>query len=260
MQFVSILVSFFSSIIGAICGIGGGVIIKPVMDAVTEYSAATVSFLSGITVLCMTSYSIGRNLISHNSQVRLKIATLLGIGAAAGGVAGKILFEMIKQSFGDGHTLGAIQAITLFAVTLGTLLYSLFKKKIKTKNVLNPAFMILIGILLGMMSSFLGIGGGPINLVVLYYLFSMETKEAAQNSLYIIFISQIAGTIYSFISGSIPANIPLDLLLFMAAGGIAGGIVGRMINHRISSRVVERLFIGLQIVICGICLYNFFAA
>ncbi|MEI3183290.1 MAG: sulfite exporter TauE/SafE family protein [Lachnospiraceae bacterium] len=39
------------------------------------------------------------------------------------------------------------------------------------------------------MSSFLGIGGGPINLVVLLYFFSMDTKAAAQNSLYIILFS-----------------------------------------------------------------------
>ena len=31
---IIILVCFFSSVVGAICGIGGGVIIKPVLDAV----------------------------------------------------------------------------------------------------------------------------------------------------------------------------------------------------------------------------------
>ena len=37
---------------------------------------------------------------------------------------------------------------------------------------------------LGIISSFLGIGGGPINLVVLFFFFSMPTKIAAENSLY----------------------------------------------------------------------------
>ena len=33
VELVFILVSFCASVIGAICGIGGGVIIKPVLDA-----------------------------------------------------------------------------------------------------------------------------------------------------------------------------------------------------------------------------------
>ena len=44
-----LIVSFFSSIVGAICGIGGGVIIKPVLDMLGMGSATTISFLSGCT-------------------------------------------------------------------------------------------------------------------------------------------------------------------------------------------------------------------
>ena len=41
-------VSFFASIAGAICGIGGGVIIKPVLDMLGLASVATISFLFGV--------------------------------------------------------------------------------------------------------------------------------------------------------------------------------------------------------------------
>lgn len=41
-------IAFFASTIGAICGIGGG-IIKPVMDAVGTADVATINFLSGST-------------------------------------------------------------------------------------------------------------------------------------------------------------------------------------------------------------------
>ena len=40
------LICFFASIIGAICGIGGSVIIKPVLDAFGIMDVATISFLS----------------------------------------------------------------------------------------------------------------------------------------------------------------------------------------------------------------------
>ena len=57
-QFVFILVSFLASVIGCICGIGGGVIIKPVLDAFALYSVSTISFMSGCIVLAMTTYSV----------------------------------------------------------------------------------------------------------------------------------------------------------------------------------------------------------
>lgn len=41
-------IAFFASTIGAICGIGGG-IIKPVMDVVGAADVATINFLSGCT-------------------------------------------------------------------------------------------------------------------------------------------------------------------------------------------------------------------
>ena len=89
-----------------------------------------------------------------------------------------------------------MQALCLLIVTLGTLIYTICKAKIKTYQVDDAISCILIGIFLGIMSSFLGIGGGPINLVVLFFFFSMSTKIAAENSLYIIFFSQIASLMF----------------------------------------------------------------
>ena len=112
----------------------------------------------------------------------------------------------------------------------------------------------MIGLLLGIMSSFLGIGGGPINLVVLGYFFSMDTKTAAANSLYIILFSQLASLIATLISG-VPEFRILALIL-MVAGGIGGGIVGRKLNKKMDNRAVDKLFIGLMVLIVGICVYN----
>ena len=51
MIFLIAAIAFFASTIGAICGIGGGVIIKPVMDAFGVMDVSVINFLSGCTVL-----------------------------------------------------------------------------------------------------------------------------------------------------------------------------------------------------------------
>ena len=55
------LICLAATTAGGISGVGGGVIIKPVMDAVSGMGVATVSFLSGCTVLAMTITSMLRS-------------------------------------------------------------------------------------------------------------------------------------------------------------------------------------------------------
>ena len=178
-ELIFILVSFLASVIGCICGIGGGVIIKPVLDAFGLYSVSTISFMSGCIVLAMTTYSVIKAKLAKESVIEKGVSTFLGIGAAVGGLLGKHLFDMVKGLFENADTVGAVQAAALFFVTMGTMLYTVNKSRITTKQVKNPVACTVIGLCLGLMSAFLGIGGGPINLVVLYFFFSMETKVAA---------------------------------------------------------------------------------
>lgn len=251
------LVCFLASVVGAICGIGGGVIIKPVLDAFGVMDAAQISFLSGCTVLSMTTYSVLKSKVRGESNIQKETGFPLALGAAFGGVAGKLLFSYVKSISPDIDKVGQIQAICLLIVTLGTLLYTLFKARIKTMHIEKAAVCVIIGLVLGVLSAFLGIGGGPINLIVLFFFFSMPTKTAAENSLYIIFFSQLASLILSIINGE-AFRAELPILLLMIVGGIGGGIVGRALNKKIKEATVDKLFIGLMAVIIGINIFNIY--
>ena len=254
---IFLLVCFGASVVGAICGIGGGVIIKPLLDSFGVLDVTAISFLSGCTVLSMTTYSVLKNKVSGESHVQMKTGLPLAIGAAVGGLVGKSLFSYVKSLSSDPDKVGAVQAACLLIVTFGTLLYTIFKAKIKTYQVESAAVCALIGVFLGIMSSFLGIGGGPINLVVLFFFFSMSTKIAAENSLYIIFFSQLASLISTIATRSVP-DFMIGVLLLMVAGGIAGGICGRRINKKIDEKAVDKLFIALMVVMIIINIYNIY--
>ena len=252
------LVALTASIAGAICGIGGGVIIKPVLDAVGIMAVTTVSFLSGCTVLSMSVVSLYKNLRKKADFPFDKVfATVLALGSVVGGLTGKELYQSVIEHLSDSSRVGAVQAGILTLITLGTLIYTVFKKKIPTKNIRNKAVIFIIGIVLGMMSSFLGIGGGPINLVVLFYFFSMETKQAALNSIYVIMFSQISSLLSTLLKGNTPPFEP-QILLLMIGCGVFGGLAGSRINRQIRSEAVDKLFMGLMGVIICISVYNIF--
>lgn len=249
------IICFAASVIGAISGIGGGVVMKPVLDAFHVMDVAAISFLSGCTVLSMTSYSVIKGRLSKESNIDQKIGLPLALGAAFGGLVGKWLFSYVSALSPDKNKVGAIQAFCLMLITACTLICTIYKKKIATRKITAPAACVLTGFLLGIMSSFLGIGGGPINLMVLFLLFSMQTKTAAENSLYIIFFSQLTSLLSSILTDSVPDIDPL-VLIIMVIGGITGGICGRALNKKISEKTVDRLFMALMLVIIMICVYN----
>ena len=88
MPLLFLLISFLASIIGSICGIGGGILIKPVLEMVGAASVSTISFLSSCTVLSMSLYNVGRSQKSGRQEIDLSVATPLAIGAALGGILG----------------------------------------------------------------------------------------------------------------------------------------------------------------------------
>ena len=184
-------------------------------------------------------------------KLNLRIATLLAVGAAVGGVAGKMMFQTVKASVGNENFVGMVQAIVLIGVTGITFVYTIFKKKIHTLTLNNAAVCVILGI----MSSFLGIGGGPINLMVLGFLFSMSTKESALASLYIIVFSQVTSLVQTVVTGTIPP-VQLSYLVLMVIGGLLGGTIGSKINKKIEDEKVDKLFMALMFIIICINIYN----
>lgn len=239
---------------GAISGIGGGVIIKPVMDAVSGLSVSAVSFLSGCTVLAMSVVSLLRSR-NGDAKINPKQGTVLAVGGAIGGVLGKALFDVVKSAFLNDGSIGTIQSSLMVILTLGVLVFTVIKSRIRTLQIQNMAACLVIGLVLGMVSAFLGIGGGPINLAVLYFFFSMDTKTAALNSLYIILFSQIASFVTTVLQGKVP-DLDIPVLVVMVIGGILGGIVGRTFSRKMTGGQVDILFRVMLLAITAVSVYN----
>ena len=253
--FLYFLICFGASTAGAICGIGGGVIIKPVLDLFGRDGVSTISFLSGCTVLAMSCYSVGRSMLAGEKTVKAKTITPLAIGACIGGIVGKQMFGYVKALFEDPDRVGGIQAICLTLITVGTLLYTVLKRKIQPHEVKNAVAYVVIGLVLGVMSSFLGIGGGPINIVVLHFFFAMDSKTAAANSLYVIAFSQFTSLLSTLVTRTVP-DFRMVALIFMVGGGILGSMSGRAVNKKMDNAAVDKLFIGMMAVIILISVYN----
>ena len=260
-------VSLLASTVGTICGVGGGVFMKPILDALGVLPVNTITFLSSCTVFSMACYNVFSSIsFKNNNQsenlIDWNLTSWLAIGGALGGLLGTSVYSSIRDSSSNPEFVGGYQAIALLIAVMMTLIYTTNRTKVKGMRLKNPILLIVLGVFLGTISSFVGIGGGPINLAVLYFFFSMPTKVAAANSLYIILISQST----SLLSNLMTRNIPQGILSFdkqlwmmmvgMIICGVCGGILGKSVNRKLSSQKVDQLFNILCIVIMGLCVYN----
>lgn len=251
------LVAFLASLLGPLCGIGGGVIIKPVVDAMAIMPVATVSFLSSVSVLTMSLATLAQNAASKTSTVNVKSMLPLALGSAVGGVAGKVAFNYLGKSvFSDAELVGAVQAVILIVLTVCVFAYTVKRDAVRSLDIQNRAAKAAIGFIAGALWSFLGIGGGPFNLAILTFFFAMETKPAAQASLFIIAFSQTASLIYSLVLGGLPDFAPVALV-GMCAAAVLGSVVGRKIARKVSSQAIDRTYLFALVLIICICAYNF---
>ena len=251
------LVTFAACVLGTVCGMGGGIIIKPVLDAVGVMSVAAVTFLSGCTVIAMSCWNVGKTALKRESALDLHSTPFLALGAALGGLAGKKLFQLAAAQFADQNMAGGVQACLLFCATFATLLYTIKKNKFHPKHVRSQMAALGIGLFLGLLGAFLGIGGGPFNVAVLCYFFSMTTKRATQNSLLIVLFSQLASTLQAVLTTGAP-QIDAALLAGMIVVAVAASEVGRRIHRGIDERQATLCLEGAMVLIMGISVYNMF--
>lgn len=241
---ILLILSFGTTFIGAITGFGGGFIMKPLLDVMGVYSASTISVLSSVTVLAMSMVSTIRYRSAHRCYTKRTL--LLSIGAAAGGYIGGQLFLLCKRWCED-NTLKLLQA----AILICLLFAMFFQKRYPRFQIDNSWLPPIVGLALGVLSSFLGIGGGPFNVVVFSVLFSCTMKEATVHSLFTILCSQAVAVLNKIIQAEITFD-HLLLLAFMVPAAIAGALLGPFINRKMSEKNIEHLYVvttGLMLLI-----------
>lgn len=249
------LVAFFATILGSVAGLGGGVIIKPVLDFMGDYSLETISVLSAMTVFSMAIVSIIKIYLS-GFKFKVDFIILIIVGSVLGGAIGKSMFNYLISNVQDSTRIADFQSLTL-ALLMGLILY-LFNHNITIKiNSESRKIILFTGGVLGFISAFLGIGGGPLNVAVLMLLFSMKPKEAACNSIVIIFFSQFTSLLL-VVNDITSSQYQLEQLPLMIAGGIIGGWVGSKLSGHVSDKCIQQIFSVVLVLIITVNLYNLF--
>ena len=253
------LIFLASCILGAIVGLGGGVIIRPILDAINHHHVSPAAFLTSIAVVIMAMVSTGKK-VSDGTKINFQTAALISIGSAIGGFLGDLIIRYLVNTFEVEDNVRLAQTVATI-ITLALAIYYTkrddLRYEIKTK-----ALFPIIGVGLGTLAVFLGIGGGPINVPLFMILFSLPVKVATAYSIVVIFFSHITRLInmalyYDLFYVENLRNFDLlPYLWFIAPAAIIGGIIGAMLSKRFSNDTVKRMFMITMYGLIVINIYN----
>lgn len=241
-----------SNTIGAISGIGGGIIIKPLFDFIGHDSVIAVSFYSTVAVATMSVVSTLRHIVIGH-KFNWTVIFWISCGSILGGVIGNESFEHLIRILENQKIVLFIQTVITILSLIFAFLYSKYDWQHYSLN--NVIWYFICGLFLGFLASFLGIGGGPINVSLLMLMFSLSIKEATFYSICTILFSQFSklATIALFTGF---ARYDLSILYFIIPAAILGGLIGSKLNQILSDRNIIKIFQIVIVVVIFINIYN----
>ncbi len=259
---IFLAVGFGAGILIGMLGVGGGVIFVPslyyllpyfgVSYASVPYFAISISLLSGGIA---ASFSAAFHLYAKNVDV--KKGLLFALGSSLAAFISVIFVTSVGPEF-----LKIIFAAVLFIVAIYMLLDMQLKSNSGRSNEIKLYYLPAIGLSVGVLASFTGLGGGVIFLPVLHYFYLLNTKVAVGTSSLITALTMISASLSFFIhqenwTGSYNiAHLGLFAALPLGIGAIAGAKFGFNIVKKLKSHSIKKIFAVLLIMVVAKIIFS----
>ena len=254
MEIAGYIASLFIGVSLGLIGGGGSILTVPVLVYLFGISPA-LGISYSLFVVGVTSFAGAFNNY-RKGLVNFKIALLFG--------ASSITTVFITRKFIIPHVPNVFFTISSFQVThalfvmvvFALLMLAASMSMIQNKKAFDgehstskkkPVLLLFYGVLIGLVTGFLGAGGGFLLIPALVILMKLPIKEAIATSLLIISLNSLIGFV-----GDIGRH-PIDwkFLTIITAIAIAGVFIGGFFNEKVNAEKLKKGF-GWFVLIMGI--------
>ena len=237
-----ILLGFAAGVLGSMLGLGGGIIVVPVLTFL-GFSPTTAASNSLFAAL---SNSVAST-ISYSKQKRIVFSLGLKLGLLS--IPGTIFGAILSTDVTPG-----IFKILFGLILIASAAYLFLRKKIrdkeKTLSFQMIFFVIGASFFAGIVSAFFGIGGGIVFVPLMVVGIGMTMKKAAPTSQLILLFSSLSG----IITHSLLGHPDFTQAGFLAIGSFIGGIVGARLSIDIKERYLQ-ILVSMVILIAAAKLF-----
>jgi len=247
-----LLISAFAGIIGSIFGLGGGIIIIPLLTLILGFDMKDAIGASLIGVIASSTGAAGRYV--SEGLVNIRLGMLMEPATTVGSIVGALLAVYLDQT---------ILAIAFSAVLIYSSYYMMKRPEVTIHSKrgdlcrrLDSSYLdpqtgewveyevhnlprgLIASFGAGNMSGMLGVGGGIVKVPAMNVWMGIPMKVSTSTSNFMIGVTAVAGALVLYVNGLIP---PI-LAATVALGVFAGASLGPKIVKRTAGRALRRYF------------------
>ncbi|HIM93676.1 MAG TPA: sulfite exporter TauE/SafE family protein [Campylobacterales bacterium] len=234
MEIILILVGVFVGALSGFFGIGGGMILVPILMLL----GIDIKEAIGISIVQMVFSSIYGSYLNHKKgSLILGEGIWVGVGGFFGGFIGAYVSIIVSASILE----------YLFMSLLMFALYRLFSVKPKDDAVvkmLDPKVLFVVGTVIGIFAISLGVGGSIMLTPILAGFLHYPIKKAVSAGLFFVVFSSVAGLISHLSVG----HIDLERGLYVAVASLGGVFIGVWLKDHVSSSNHKRYLLIMYLV------------
>ena len=261
-----LIILFFGFLVGfmsGLFGVGGGFLMTPLLIFMGIPAATAVGTES---VQILGSSVSGAIAHSRKKNIDYEIGAFLLVGGIFGSTIGVIIFNFLKESgnidliikFLYMLFLAIIGSLMLIESSISLIKEKTFIKKEKRRRTfldylplkfkfrqsriyISILLPVNVGIFVGFLASFMGVGGGFVMVPAMIYLFRMGTVTAIGTSLFqIVFVTLNVSILHATF------NLTVDLILaiFLLIGGVIGAQYGSKYTSKFKGEQI-RIFLAI---------------
>ena len=234
------LVSIVAGFVGALFGLGGGVLIIPFLTLVEGVPVPLAVGASIVSVVATSSASAATYVQDHLTNLRLGM--FLEIGTVAGAITGAfvsvflpasalfILFGIILlyatmvmiRARGVDFPANVRPDKTSRILALGSQYEDHSLNRVVKYEVTRTPLTVFIGYFAGIVSGLLGVGGGVINVPTMNLVSKVPVKVASATSNFMIGVTAAASASVYLLRGDVHPLLAAPLIIGVAGGALLG--------------------------------------
>jgi uncharacterized protein len=243
---LKIFVGFVVGVLIGMTGVGGGVLLLPVLifglrvpAIVAVGSDALFNFFTKIPASLLH--------LKHGT-VKLKVVLALAIGSVPGSILGVKLLMHIRHLYGDGVNSFIKSFVGILLIVIPVLM--LFQRRIEERVTHRPptmkgfAGMTLIGLVAGFLVGMTSVGSGSIIMMLLLLLYSFPPKvNVGTDILHAVILTGVTGFMHLRLG-----NVDPGLVISLLIGSIPGGLLGSHLSTRMPMIWLRRILCALLLI------------
>lgn len=245
-----VVIGFFAGLLGALTGIGGGVLLTPILALHLGIPIREAIGTSLVAVITTSAASSSVHLQRHTTDIRLgmtlELATSLGAAVMAY-LVGYFNRNVLEGLFAAFLLYSSITILSKGGKLSGEDVPLPQNGQIPPYEPRRYPLGLSASLVAGALSGLLGIGGGPIKVPVMFIFMNVPLMVATATSNFMIGVTAAASAIVYYRRGDIVPELAAPL----AVGVFLGSLLGARLAPRVHTKIVVYLLVAIMLYLAG---------